>query len=98
MKDILYVIALTVIVFCISLAIGLVADNKNDSVAQATFDQEIPNDNVHVVYFRDSATDLCYAFISGQVIFKPNREYWSTNIVVVPCDKAMENEDESKEY
>ncbi len=68
---------------------------KNDSVTQVTFErshpdiQEIPNNDVGVVYFRDPATDLCYALLAGVVSLKPRYLQGFGNVVVVSCNKVM---------
>lgn len=49
----------------------------------------IPSSDVHVVYFKDAAADLCYALLQGRVLIESNWSYGFGNVVVVPCDKAL---------
>lgn len=96
-KTLLYIAAVGIVVVgtMLTLRRDLATAQRNDAAARVVFEQgrlgvqEIPSDDVHVVYFRDSAAGLCYALLAGRVLLKPGWSRGFGNIVVVPCDKAL---------
>lgn len=102
MKDIFYIIAafIIVIVVCAFHMTDSVIFKKNDPTTQVAFNQsrydiqEIPNDDVRIVYFRDSAAELCYALLLGTIpvpceAIIGSCSYSLGDVVVIPCDKAL---------
>lgn len=103
MKDIFYIIVVLVTVMVVVRVFQMtdsVISKKNDPTTQVAFNQsrhdiqEIPNDDVRIVYFRDSAAELCYALLQGTVPVPcegiiDSCSYSLGSVVVVPCDKAL---------